>query len=125
MKTPYQRYVTKKSKEFGWTEKQVERYFKTGKKPLKRSKGGQFVRLSSNVPITKAQIIATQKIRQAKKDKHKSNPKGLVKIYAKVTRIEAQKGSTGNFPGEKFYHNFKRPYPSLYGTPDRKTLVIK
>ncbi len=89
------------------------------KKPTRRKR--------KNPAITKAQIIATQKIRQAKKDKYKyANPsRSLVKIYDKVTRIEAQKGASGQFPGEKFYHNFKRPYPSLYGTKDRKTLIIK
>lgn len=52
------------------------------------------------------------------------NPKGLVKIYDKVTRIEATKGRDSAFPGQRFFHNFKRPYPSMYGTPDGK-LIIK
>lgn len=62
---------------------------------------------------------------KVKAKKKRANPLGLVKIYAKVTRIEAQKGNTGKFPGEKFFHNFKPPYPSMYGTADRKKLIIK
>lgn len=54
----------------------------------------------------------------------KSNPR-MVKIYDKITRIEGQKGKDSNFPGEKFFHNFSKPYPAMYGTPDRKTLIIK
>jgi hypothetical protein len=55
----------------------------------------------------------------------KSNPKGLVKIYDKITRVEATKGKNSAYPGQRFFHNFKRPYPAMYGTADRKTLVIK
>jgi len=55
----------------------------------------------------------------------KSNPKGLTLIYKHITRIEGTKGADSLYPGEKFYHRFKRPYPSMYGTPDRKALIIK
>jgi hypothetical protein len=53
------------------------------------------------------------------------NPKGLTLIYAKVTRIEGTKGTKSAFPGQRFFHNFKRPYPSMWGTTDRRTLIIK
>ena len=58
---------------------------------------------------------------------HRANPypKGLVKIYDKITRIEGTKGKSSAYPGQKFFHNFKRPYPAMYGTPDRKALIIK
>ncbi len=56
--------------------------------------------------------------------KRTANPR-LVKIYDKITRIEGQKGKDSNFPGEKFFHNFSKPYPAMYGTADRKTLIIK
>jgi len=54
----------------------------------------------------------------------KSNPH-MVKIYDKITRIEGQKGQDSAFPGQKFFHNFKKPYPAMYGTPDRKKLIIQ
>jgi hypothetical protein len=53
------------------------------------------------------------------------NPKGLTLIYKSITRVEGTKGTNSSFPGGRFYHNFKRPYPSMYGSTDRKTLVIK
>lgn len=56
---------------------------------------------------------------------HRANPGGLVKIYDKITRIEGTKGKNSLYPGQRFFHNFKRPYPAMYGTKDRKTLVIK
>lgn len=57
--------------------------------------------------------------------KHSANPKGMVKIYDKITRIEGQKGPGSAFAGERFFHNFSRPYPEMWGSADRKTLVIR
>lgn len=54
-----------------------------------------------------------------------TNPKGLVKIYDHITRIEGTKGANSLFPKQPFYHDFDKPYPAMYGTPDRKTLIIK
>lgn len=56
--------------------------------------------------------------------KKKPNPGGLTLIYEKITRVEGTKGRDSAFPGQRFYHNFKRPYPSMWGTPDGKKLII-
>lgn len=64
-------------------------------------------------------------IRSKRNTINKANPKGLVKIYDKITRIEGTKGKNSLYPLQKFFHNFKPPYPSMYGTTDRKVLVIK
>lgn len=58
----------------------------------------------------------------------RANPKAT-KIYENVLRVEAQKG-----PGHRcdpackkanhcYYHNFKRPYPSMYGLADKSILI--
>jgi hypothetical protein len=53
-----------------------------------------------------------------------SNPgKGMILIYDKVTRIEATKGSSSLYPGQRFYHKFKRPCPKMYGLPDGSLLI--
>jgi hypothetical protein len=53
------------------------------------------------------------------------NPKsGWTLIYDKITRIEGTKGSDSLYPGQKFFHNFKKPYPSMYGSSDKKKLLI-
>jgi hypothetical protein len=58
------------------------------------------------------------------------NPKGLVKIYGQVLRIEAKKtgahrcDSKCKKVGHRYYHVFKTK-PKMYGTPDRKTLIIQ
>lgn len=59
------------------------------------------------------------------KVKRATNPKELTLIYKDITRIEGTKGKGSLYPAQRFYHNFKRPYPSMYGTADRKILVIK
>ncbi len=91
----YLAYVTRKAKQFGWTIEQTLRYFQTGKSPKSKTKTPS------------------------------ANPRGLVKIYDKITRIEGQKGSASQFAGQKFFHNFTKPYPAMYGTPDKKTLIIR
>jgi hypothetical protein len=59
-----------------------------------------------------------------KKVWRKTNPgKGTILIYDKVTRIEATKGRSSLYPGQKFYHKFKRPYPKMYGLPDGSLLI--
>jgi hypothetical protein len=50
------------------------------------------------------------------------NPRGTL-IYEKVTRIEGTKGRESQYPGQKFFHNFKRPYPKMYGLPDGSLLI--
>lgn len=80
---------------------------------------GFFKKRNPNRRNQKLGVIVTRP-----KPKRKSNPH-MVKIYDKITRIEGQKGSDSKFPGERFYHNFSKPYPAMYGTPDRKTLIIK
>jgi hypothetical protein len=59
---------------------------------------------------------------------HASNPKNRssrkrVLIYEKITRIEGTKGKDSNFPLEKFFHNFRKPYPKMYGLPDGSLLI--
>ena len=44
-------------------------------------------------------------------------------IYESITRIEGTKGKDSQFAGEKFFHNFKRPYPRMYGLPDGSLLI--
>lgn len=58
------------------------------------------------------------------KPKRKANPRGYTLIYRDITRIEGTKGKSSLYPGQKFYHDFEKPYPSMYGTPDRKKLII-
>ena len=82
-------------------------------------------RLESRGFILKPVESAKKNVRKVARVKKARNPGGLVKIYDKITRIEGTKGKNSAYPGQRFFHNFKRPYPSMYGTPDRKTLVIK
>jgi hypothetical protein len=63
--------------------------------------------------------------RKTSRIQKRKNPRNLVKIYDSITRVEGTKGKTSMYPGQKFFHNFKKPYPGMYGTPDHKTLVIK
>ena len=58
---------------------------------------------------------------RARSDGHE-NPRGTL-IYEKVTRIEGTKGRKSLYPGQKFFHNFKRPYPKMYGLPDGSLLI--
>src|SRR5215831_2821175 len=51
------------------------------------------------------------------------NPGKAVLIYKDITRIEGTKGRDSAFPGQKFFHNFKRPYPSMFGLPDGSLLI--
>ena len=87
--------------------------------------------------LKKAEVVAKNAPRKRRRDTQRidtyktrtkiqrANPKGLVLIYEKITRIEGTKGKSSLYPGQRFFHNFKRPYPKMYGTPDRKVLVIK
>jgi hypothetical protein len=62
---------------------------------------------------------------RGRKTRRKTNPpRGMVLIYRNITRIEGTKGKGSKYPGQRFYHNFKRPGPAMYGLPDG-TLVIK
>ena len=56
--------------------------------------------------------------------KKKSNPRAVL-IYKSITRVEGTKGPDSMYPGEKFFHNFKRPYPKMYGLPDGSLLIKK
>ena len=44
-------------------------------------------------------------------------------IYDKITRIEGTKGKSSQYPGQKFFHRFKRPYPAMYGLKDGSLLI--
>jgi hypothetical protein len=80
---------------------------------------------------TASQIIrhsrrTTAASNKPKKVSRKPNPgvgKGTILIYDKVTRIEATKGRSSLYPGQRFYHKFKRPYPKMYGLPDGSLLI--
>lgn len=50
------------------------------------------------------------------------NPRGIV-IYAKITRIEGTKGKGSQYPGQRFFHKFKPPYPAMYGLKDGSLLI--
>lgn len=79
--------------------------------------------------IVKERVRVSKNATRARKTKTRvrrsSNPGGLVKIYQSITRIEGTKGKDSAYPGQKFFHNFSKPYPSMYGSRDRKKLVIK
>lgn len=51
-----------------------------------------------------------------------ANPRGVV-IYHAITRIEGTKGPGSRYAGQKFFHNFKKPYPVMIGLPDRSLLI--
>jgi hypothetical protein len=51
-----------------------------------------------------------------------TNPKE-VRIYQDITRIEGTKGKESIYPGEKFFHNFKKPFPEMIGLPDGSLLI--
>jgi hypothetical protein len=57
-----------------------------------------------------------------KNTKRKSNP-GAVLIYEQITRIEGTKGKDSSYAGQKFFHNFKKPYPIMLGLPDGSLLI--
>jgi hypothetical protein len=44
-------------------------------------------------------------------------------LYAKVTKVECEKGSDSNFPGEKFFHDFHGKMPSAVGLPKGTKIV--
>lgn len=50
-----------------------------------------------------------------------ANPPTL--IYEKITRIEGTKGKASNFAGQRFYHNFKKPYPRMFGLSNGDLLI--
>jgi hypothetical protein len=52
----------------------------------------------------------------------KTNPRGVL-IYEKITRVEGTKGKNSRYPGERFFHNFKKPYPKMFGLPDGSLLI--
>jgi hypothetical protein len=51
-----------------------------------------------------------------------TNPRGVL-IYEKITRVEGTKGKNSKYPGERFFHNFKKPYPKMFGLPDGSLLI--
>jgi hypothetical protein len=51
----------------------------------------------------------------------RSNPH--VVIYKDITRIEGTKGNDSEYAGQKFFHNFKKPYPVMIGLPDGSLLI--
>jgi hypothetical protein len=104
-------------------------YFQTASGALafmKRMKKNPF-RLGSRrvrkVKSMRSPIHGRRKVtyRTKKEALRRANPGTL--IYAKVTRIEATKGKDSQYPGEKFFHNFKRPYPAMYGLKDGSILI--
>jgi hypothetical protein len=70
----------------------------------------------------KRTTAATNKPPVLKKRGRKTNPSRVL-IYKAITRIEGTKGKDSQFPGQKFFHNFKRPYPKMYGLPDGSLLI--
>lgn len=83
--------------------------------------------IPGSVVIAKAgkyHVIKGKKI--ATNPKHrtvrKSNPRRTL-IYQKITRVEGTKGAGSHFAGQRFFHNFKKPYPKMYGLPDGSLLI--
>jgi hypothetical protein len=52
----------------------------------------------------------------------KSNPSRTL-IYEKITRVEGTKGKASHFSGQRFFHNFKKPYPKMFGLPNGDLLI--
>jgi hypothetical protein len=86
--------------------------------------GSFIIKRGSRYYVLKPKVTARSNRVVAKKSSS-VNPKGWTKIYDTVTRVEAMKGSQSLYPGQKFFHNFKRPYPAMYGSPDGKMILIK
>ena len=114
-----------------WDMDRYRHYFQTGSGALafmKRMKKNPF-RLGSRrvrkVKSMRSPIHGRRKVtyrtRKEALRRARTNPGTL--IYAKVTRIEATKGQDSQYPGEKFFHNFKRPYPAMYGLKDGSILI--
>lgn len=51
-----------------------------------------------------------------------SNPNRRL-IYEKITRVEGTKGKESQFAGQRFFHNFKKPYPRMFGLPNGDLLI--
>ncbi len=47
----------------------------------------------------------------------------VTKFYARVIRIEAQKGDDSHFPKDKFYHDFKIRDAEVFGLGDGSVLI--
>jgi hypothetical protein len=73
----------------------------------------------SNSSTTRKRVRHKKGVQTA--SRRHANPGTL--IYDKITRIEGTKGKGSNFAGQKFFHNFKRPYPQMWGLPDGSLLI--
>jgi hypothetical protein len=56
-----------------------------------------------------------------RKKKVKSNPGQ--EIYRDITYIEGTKGPDSQYPGQKFYHRFKKPYPRMIAGKDGSLII--
>jgi len=72
---------------------------------------------SARFHARKEAVAIRRRLAKGQSGKGYSNPP-RTRIYRDVTRIEATKGDDSEYPGQKFFHNFKRPYPSMYGLKD-------
>jgi len=68
---------------------------------------------------TPAKVVS--RVSKVRRSGMRSNPGTL--IYEKITRIEGTKGKGSQFSGQKFFHNFKRPYPQMWGLSDGSLLI--
>jgi hypothetical protein len=73
--------------------------------------------------ISSARNVSSGTKTKSRRKRQTPSPNPGVKIYESITRIEGTKGSDSQYPGEKFFHNFKRPYPRMYGLKDGSLLI--
>lgn len=84
---------------------------------------GSFIQeKSGRYYVLKPKRIRTRTVNKGRVAKRKANPKGIL-IYQAITRVEGTKGKDSHYPGQKFYHNFKKPYPVMVGLPDGSLLI--
>lgn len=80
--------------------------------------------------VKRLRRVKSPRVRTIATPTYQFNPKGLTKIYGRVLRVEAQKTGIHRCDAackkaqHRYFHNFSTK-PALYGTPDRKMLIIK
>jgi hypothetical protein len=78
---------------------------------------------SSRFHSRKEAVSIRRKLAKGQAGKGYSNPPNPTEIYRDITRVEGTKGEDSQYPGEKFFHNFKRPYPKMIGLKNGSLLI--
>jgi hypothetical protein len=71
----------------------------------------------------KEAVSIRRKLAKGQAGKGYSNPPKPTEIYRDITRVEGTKGEDSQYPGEKFFHNFKLPYPKMIGLKNGSLLI--